>query len=184
MFEKTIKKIEAFRGRLLSLEQHDVQLEDGTQAYREFVRHPGAIGVLACLPDGRLVFVRQYRMGSSRVMTEVVAGLLDPGEAPEAAARRELEEETGYAADTLEWIGTIFASPGYVDEKVELYFARLKPDQSHRRLDHGERIDVLLMTRDEFSHAVRSGEIHDAKTLAAWALFLEREKAGPVRSDL
>lgn len=176
MIEKTIRKTEAFRGKLLTLEQLDVELEDGTRAYREIVRHPGAIGVIARLPDGDFVFVRQYRKAVESAMTEVVAGLLDPGEASEHAARRELEEETGYGAASLVRLGTVYASPGYVDEKVEIYLAELQAGPGDLRLDHGERIEVVRLPREAFARAVKRGDIRDAKTLAAWALYLEHER--------
>lgn len=176
MSEKTISKTETFKGRLLALEQHDVELEDGTKAYREIIRHPGAIGVIARHSDGHFVFVRQYRKAVELQMIEVVAGLLDPGEQSEAAARRELEEETGFTAKTLRRLGVVYASPGYVDERVEIFLADLEPAVSERKLDHGERIEVVEMTGEEFSAAIRRGDILDAKTLAAWALLLEYEK--------
>jgi len=178
MSEKTISKTEAFRGKLLTLEQHDVVLEDGTKAYREIIRHPGAIGVIARHQDGHFIFVRQYRKAIEQMMTEVVAGLLDPGEQYEVAARRELEEETGYIATSLIHLGTVYASPGYVDEKVEIYLADVAGKSAALSLDHGERIEVVEMSREEFSMAVRHGQIQDAKTLAAWALMLEHERTG------
>jgi len=183
MSEKTISKTNAFRGRLLTLEQHDVILDDGTKAYREIIRHPGAIGVIVRHQDGHFIFVRQYRKAIECMMTEVVAGLLDPGEPYETAARRELEEETGYVATSLIRLGTVYASPGYVDEKIEIYLADVVGKSSALKLDHGERIEVVEMNREEFSMAVRSGQIQDAKTLAAWALMLEHERTGPDRSQ-
>jgi len=174
--EKTIQRKIAFDGKLLKLEQLDVELHDGTPAYREIIRHPGAIGVVGRLPGDRFVFVRQYRKAVESVMTEVVAGLLDPGEAPETAARRELLEETGHRAKSLVHLGTIYASPGYVDEKVEIYLADLEEGtEAGHHPDHGEHVEKVLLTRREFVDALRKGEIRDAKTLAAWALFCEYE---------
>jgi len=175
MFEKTIKKTEVFSGKMLSLEQHDVVLEDGTQAYREIIRHPGSIGILAQDLEGRFVFVRQYRKGAETITIEVIAGLLDPDEDAETAAHRELLEETGCEAESLEKMGTLFASPGYADETIDAYVAILKDGVVEQNLDHGERLEVVRMTREEFSEAIRKGEIQDAKTLSLWALFLERE---------
>lgn len=175
MFEKTIKKTTAFSGKLLSLEQHDVVLENGKTAYREIVRHPGSVGVIARLPGNQFVFVRQYRKAVEGIMTEVVAGMLDDGEAAEAAALRELEEETGYRTSSMKHLGTIFASPGYVDEKVEIFLADVIAGTEKLNLDHDERIEVIIMTRAKFVAAITSGEIHDSKTLAAWALLREYE---------
>ncbi len=178
MFEKTVNKTTAFSGKLLSLEQHDVVTENGLSAYREIVRHPGAIGVIARLPGNQFVFVRQYRKAVERVMTEVVAGMLDAGEKPIDAAHRELLEETGYRASSMKHLGAIYASPGYVDEKVEIFLADLLPGADGKKLDHDERVEVVVMNRNQFSAAMFSGEIHDAKTLAAWALLREYEDRG------
>jgi ADP-ribose pyrophosphatase len=177
MKETTTAKTTAFAGKLLQLEQHDVVLENGDAAYREIIRHPGAVGVLARKADGTFVLVRQYRKAVEQYMTEVVAGLLDAGEEPESAARRELLEETGCVAKALIHLGTVHASPGYVDEKVEVYLGELDGAASvAQELDHGEHVEVVLMSREELSKAIRAGGIQDAKTLAAWALFLEYER--------
>mgnify|MGYP003607287840 FL=1 len=177
MFEKTIHTKVAFRGKLLTLEQLDVELENGQPAYREIIRHPGAIGVVARLDADRFVLVRQYRKAVESVMTEVVAGMLDPGEAPEAAARRELEEETGYSARSMTYLGTLYASPGYVDEEVKIFLADLNPEVQATRFDHGEHVETVVWTRSAWSAAIRAGDVRDAKTLAAWAMFLEHERA-------
>ncbi len=179
MKETTIRKKTPFAGKLLSLEQHDVMLADGREAYREIVRHPGAIGVLARRADGQFVLVRQYRKAVEMMSTEIVAGLLDAGESPASAAHRELLEETGCRARRLRHLGTIHASPGFVDEKVELFLADLEEGgEVALQLDHGEHVETVLWSREELSHAIRSGAILDAKTLAVWAMFLENEKAG------
>ncbi len=176
MFEKTIHSHTAFTGKLLKLDQVDIQMEDGAASYREIVRHPGGIAVVARLSHDRFILVRQFRKAVEQVSTEVVAGLLDAGESPMEAARRELEEETGFRARTIEHLGTVYTSPGYVDEKLELFLADLDEQRGVVRLDHDERVVAVEMTRDEWSASIRSGEIKDAKTLAAWALLMERER--------
>jgi ADP-ribose pyrophosphatase len=183
MHETTTHRQIAFKGKLLTLEQHQVELADRQTAYREIIRHPGAIGVVARHPEGFFVFVRQFRKAVECVMTEVVAGMLDPGETPETAARRELTEETGYQAAQIRHLGTLFASPGYVDEKVEIFLADLHPGRQPLELDHGEHVEPIRMSRDEFTAAIRAGEIRDAKTLAAWALFREDEDARGAGSE-
>lgn len=177
MKETTTNKKIAFAGKLLTLEQHDVVLDNGKQAYREIIRHPGAVGVLARKADGSFVLVRQFRKAVEMMTIEVVAGLLDPGEAFEVAARRELVEETGHSAKTLTHLGTVFASPGYVDEKIEVYFAELDDRPAVAlELDHDEHVETVTYSRGEFSAAIRAGVIQDGKTLAVWALFLEHER--------
>jgi len=182
MQEKTIHSQIAFKGRFLTLEQLDIELEDGRKGYREIIRHPGAIGVVARLDGDRFVLVQQYRKAGEAVMTEVVAGLLDPGEDPVDAAHRELAEETGYSARSLVHLGTLYASPGYVDERVEIYLAELDPVAQATRFDHDERVATVIWSRAEWATAIRNGVIRDAKTLAAWAMLIEYERAGGAAS--
>ena len=177
MFEKTIHTRVAFQGKLLRLDQLDIQQANGGTGYREIVRHPGGVGVVARLSPDRFVLVRQYRKAVECVLTEVVAGLLDPNESPQAAALRELEEETGYRARSIVHLGTMYASPGYVDEKLEIFLADLDPVRQATRLDHGEHIETVEWSRAEWSAAIRASEIRDGKTLAAWAMLLEYERA-------
>ena len=171
MNEKIISAKTVFDGRLIRVETLDVELETGQRAYRELVRHRGAVAVLARRGDGKFLFVKQFRTGSQQIMLEVVAGLLDPGEAPDACARRELTEETGYVATLLRPLGHIFPTPGYVDEKIRLFYADIPDTPGARKLDHDERIAVVEMTAEEFRDAIRRGEVTDGKTLAIWAIF-------------
>ena len=170
MHEKVISRQTAFAGRLIRVETLEVELETGQTAYRELVRHHGAVCVLLRAPDGRLALVRQFRIGAQKEMLEVVAGILDPGEAPDAAARREVREETGYTLKRLSRMGRLFPTPGYVDEHITCYYGEAD-EQGARALDHDERVEVELLDEAEFQARVRRGELEDAKTLAAWALY-------------
>jgi ADP-ribose pyrophosphatase len=174
MHEKTLTSKTVFTGKLLRFEVQDVELENGQKAYRELIRHPGAVAVLARAADGQFVFVRQFRKAVEKIMTEVIAGILEPGEVPEAAAHRELREETGYDAAKLTHMGRIFPSPGYVDEAIDIYFADLAMGPGPKNPDWDERVETVMMTVADFEAQVRSGEIQDAKTLAAWAMYKVR----------
>ncbi|HMP73189.1 MAG TPA: NUDIX hydrolase [Kiritimatiellia bacterium] len=169
--ETTLSKRTVFQGRILNLEVQDVRLENGEVAYREIVRHHGAVGVLGQLPDGPFVFVRQFRKPVERMMTEVVAGLLDAGESPEAAARREVREETGLEVVELVNLGSFYASPGFVDEHVTAFFARLQQGEGLAQTDEDERVEVVLMSAGEVEAMLNSGEPMDAKTVAIWGLY-------------
>jgi ADP-ribose pyrophosphatase len=171
MDEKTISTRTVFEGRIIRVETLDVELETGQHAYRELVRHQGAVAVIARRPDGRFLFVKQFRTGSQQIMLEVVAGILEKGEDPEACARRELKEETGYDAISIRSMGHIFPTPGYVDEKIRVFFAETGDGAGERELDHDERLEVVALSADEFRDLVRCGEVTDAKTLAMWMLF-------------
>jgi ADP-ribose pyrophosphatase len=174
MQERTLSTSNAFSGRLLTLDIVEVELGTGERAEREIVRHPGAAVVLAQLDDGRFVFVRQYRKAIERLLLEVVAGTLEPGEDPEACAMRELVEETGHPARTLERLGTVYPAPGYTEECLHVYFARIETAQVERNLDDDERIDVVYLTQHEIDKMIASAEIEDAKTLSAWMLYKSR----------
>ncbi|MCS6771830.1 MAG: NUDIX hydrolase [Kiritimatiellae bacterium] len=172
MHEKTLSRNTAFAGRLVRVETLDVELEDGRRAYRELVRHPGAICVWLRAPDGRWAFVRQFRCGAQKEMLEVVAGILDPNEPPEDAARREVREETGFSLKRLVRLGVLYPTPGYVEERIVCFYGEADA-AGPRDLDHDERLVLELLTDEEFRARVRNGQIEDAKTLAAWALYRE-----------
>lgn len=172
LFEKTLTKKTLYTGRILTLELQEVELSDGTRAPRELIRHAPAVGVLARRPDGTFIFVRQFRKAVEQVVLEVVAGICEPGEAPATTAMRELREETGYTATKLTELGTVFATPGYVDEHITLFFAELKSQPSDTDHDEDERVESIALQRDEVEHLLDTGKIQDAKTLAAWLLFI------------
>jgi ADP-ribose pyrophosphatase len=178
MHEKILRATTVFDGKLIHVETRDVELEDGRRAYREVVRHPGAVALIVRRSDGAFVFVKQFRSGIQRIMLEVVAGLLDPGEAPETAAVRELREETGYVARSLVPIGEVYPTPGYVDERIVLFAAEVDAAPASRELDHDERIEVVTLSADAFRALLRTGDVQDGKTLAAWALYEARGRAG------
>lgn len=140
---------------------------------RDIVRHPGAVAVVPVLDDGRLVLIRNRRDAVDAWLFELCAGKLERGEDPAAAAGRELEEETGYVATTIEKLGEFYTSPGFADELMRVFEARgLRP--SAQRLEEDERIVVEIRTVDETMDMIASGEIRDGKTLAGLLLWLRR----------
>lgn len=146
-----------------------VRFEDGREATREVVRHTGAAVVLAELPDGRLVLEEVFRHAAGGWMVEAPAGTLERGEAPEACAARELEEETGYRAGRLRFLASWYPSPGLFDETMHLFHATdLVATKAAPEAD--EFVEVLPVTRAEAAAMVRDGRIRDGKTLLA--LFL------------
>jgi len=153
----------------------DVELENGVTSVREVIRHPGATGILAQLPDGRFVLVEQYRKPAEKRLLEIVAGTLEPGEAPEACARREVREETGYDVASLKLLGRIFLAPGYSDECLHLFWARLAAVPGAAGPDEDERVEVRVLSEAELEAAMDAGGIEDAKTLAAWCLWRRRK---------
>lgn len=177
MHEKTISSKTLYSGRILGLELQDVEMANGKKAFREIIRHRGAVAVLARRPDGKFVLVRQFRKPVEREMLEVVAGNREKGEDPELCARRELQEETGYEAASLVPLGYIFPSPGYVDERIDLFYAETKPEAGVVSPDEDEHLDVVLLDRNEIVEKIRGNEINDSKTLAAWTQYATIMKA-------
>jgi len=173
--EKTISSQRAFDGRLLKLDVLEVELDSGRRSRREVVRHPGAVAIWSRLPDGRFVFVRQFRKALEAELLEIVAGTLEPGEAPAACAAREIREETGYDAKQLVPLGLIYTAPGFCGERLELFFAELLETGRPAQPDVDEVLDVVRLTRQEWQALVVRGEVHDAKTLAAWAMVQARK---------
>ncbi len=171
MKEKTIHSDLVFSGQLIRLEVLDVELEDGTRSIREVVRHPGAVAVLACRDDGTLILVRQYRKAVEQHMLEVIAGTLHKGEDPAVCARREVEEETGYQVQELKSLGDLYPSPGYVDERIVVYFAMVEPGDGSGQQDHDERVEAVELSHEEVAKLILAGGITDAKSLAVWTLY-------------
>ena len=156
-----------YTGRVIDLLVDAVEYPSGKTGVREVARHPGGAVTVPLLDDGRVLFVSQLRYPIGRRVTELPAGKLGKGEDPIAAARRELAEETGYSAASLDHLATVFTNPGFCDEELHIYIARglsLLPGGPRR--EEGE----LNMTVEEvpFGEAVERavrGEYQDAKTI-------------------
>ena len=172
--ERRLESRLVFDGRLFQVFQDEVGLPDGSRAGREWIRHRGAVFILAHLKNSdELLFVRQYRYPVGRVLLELPAGKLDSGEDPEDCARRELEEETGFRAGALEWIQTLHPCVGYSDERLHFYFT----DDLRRgeiRPDRGEFLERVTLDMPEVRRLLSEGSLWDAKTAFGVAWFLAR----------
>lgn len=164
------------RGSFLEVRRDDVRLPDGAAATREYVVHPGAVAVLPLLDDGRVLLERQFRYPVGRVLLEIPAGKIDPGETTFACARRELREETGYEAADWARAGVVHNAAAYSTEGIEIWFAR-GLTQHGRRLDAGEFIELVVLAEAEFDARAGRGEVSDVKTLIA-LLWLQKWRAG------
>lgn len=163
LMEKTIRRSTAFQGCLLRLDVDQVELPDGNTAPREYIRHPGGVGVVALTEQNEVLLVRQYRYPYGEILTEIPAGKRDPGEEPLVTGMRELEEETGYRAANYTPLGTLYPTPGCCDEVVYLYLATgLTAADAHP--DEDEFLEVERCPLDEMVARVMAGEITDAKT--------------------
>ena len=167
LIERQLDSKLIFDGRILHVYDDTVSLPDGRSASRELIRHVGAVCVIPITDDGKVVVERQFRYPVGRVLTEIPAGKLDSKqEDREAAARRELREETGYVADELIDLGVFYPAPAYSDEAITMYLARgLHPGDQD--LDEDEYLNVELVPLEDLARQVLAGEIPDIKTQAA-----------------
>ena len=159
----------AFRGRLIS-----VRVLATPRGTREIVEHPGAVAIVVRDAEGRVLLVRQLREAVGKVVWEIPAGKLEPGEAPEEAARRELCEETGLDAEELVPLGAIYPTPGYSSEVIYLFLAQGLAGVPQASSEVSE---VRFFTPGEVAKLAQAGE-GDGKTLAALALLKLRDQGG------
>ena len=154
-----------YEGKIITIERDIAILEDGKEAIREVVRHPGGVGVVALDDDGYVYMVRQFRYPFFETTLEIPAGKLDRGgEDTKEAGIRELREETGLTADNIEYLGTFYATPGFCDEKLSIYLAT-GLHQGQTAPDDDEFIECEKYKLDELVEMINRGEIRDAKSV-------------------
>ena len=164
-------------GRLLAVHRDVVSLPDGSQSSREFIRHPGAVAVIALFDDGSVLLERQFRYPHGRDFIEIPAGKLERGEPHLETAQRELLEETGYAAAGWRRLGVIHTAIAYTDEAIELFLAT-KLSFTAQKLDAGEFLETLIVPMTKAMEMIRDGEITDAKTVTALLWYDKFGKPG------
>ena len=175
--EKTIARNEIFHGKIIDVVVDDVALPNGGTSKRELVFHPGGVAVIAVTEENKMIFVRQFRKPLEKVILEIPAGKIDPGEGaqPELTGARELEEETGYRASTLEHVHSMYLSPGFANEVLHLFHAKqLQKVENPLPQDEDEVLEVYELTMKEAKAAIADGTICDAKTIFAiqfWELL-------------
>ena len=170
-YEKTLACERKYTGKIINVDLVDIELPDGRKTKREVVRHGAAVGILARRPDGKFVFVKQYRKAAEEALVEVIAGGLEPGEDPVEGAKRETSEETGYDVTSIKFLTTIICTPGYCEERIHLYFAELSETAHGQDQDPDENVYPVILSESEVEDGIRNGTIFDSKTLAAWACY-------------
>lgn len=161
--EKTLSSEYVFRGKVIDVKRDDILVSNGHKSIREVVEHSGGVVILA-IKDDKILAVKQFRYPIKTTSIELPAGKLEKGENPDFAAKRELEEETGYIAKNWKSLGYIYTSVGFCNEKLYLYLAT---DLEYKQInpDEDEIIECEEYLIKEFYNMIDNGTINDAKTL-------------------
>ncbi len=161
--ESWLRSETRYAGKLVTLRTGDVQLDDGSEAFREVIEHNGGVGVVPCLGES-VVLIRQFRVAIGKEILEIPAGKLEGDEPPEHRAHAELEEEAGYQAGRLISAGGIYPSVGFLTERIHLFLA-FDLTQTAQRLEPDERIDIVEVPLPEIRRMLRENALEDAKTI-------------------
>lgn len=164
LIERTIKSEDIYKGRIVNLRLETVELPNRMYAKREIVDHARGVGIIALADKENMYMVRQYRVAVKETLLEIPAGLVDPGESPQEAAKRELEEEVGMKTERMEYLLDCYASPGFTNEKMSLFLAgNLK--KTEQNLDPTEFLSIEKYKIEDLYSMVLNFEITDAKTI-------------------
>lgn len=161
--ETRITSTLVYDGHLLKVHEDISQMPDGSRARREWIKHPGACAIVPLFENGDTILLRQFRYGPSKMFWEVPAGKIDPGEPIEETARRELEEETGLAADELIRIGHFYPAIGFCDEIIHIFVARAI-HASTSNTDDDEFVETVRLPLSQALSMLDDGDIDDGKT--------------------
>ena len=179
---KVISSRLSFKGRVFNVFTDTLEEPDGHRHIKDVIRHHGSVVILAVdertnPADPNVILERQYRHAAGQFLIELPAGTRNPGEAPLAAAKREMIEETGYRAKRWTMLLKYFASPGFLGEWMQIYLARdIRQGEAHLEMD--ENLEVLRMPLSQAMKMVAEGKIHDGKTLIGLSLYDAARKAG------
>lgn len=170
---KTIKSELKFKGEVFDVYLDTIQLPGGEVVTREYTRHKGAVAVVACTDENKIILVNQYRHPTKGYVLEIPAGKLDQGEDPKTCAIRELEEETGYLCQDIVRLTSLYTTPGYSGELLHLYFASNLRSGKIKR-EEGEEIylEVMEISLDEVLSLIKEEKIKDGKTICGVCLAL------------
>ena len=169
MIIETLNRKTIYRGHAFNVRRDEVRFPNQHTTHLDIIEHVGAVTILPIDANGQILFVRQYRHATGKELLELPAGTLDPGEAAESCALREIREETGYAAGNLTKLGEFYLAPGYSTEYMVVYMAtELHPDPLPGDLD--EFITLVPVAVEEAYQLALNGGLQDGKSLAALLL--------------
>lgn len=163
-----------YLGKIIDVYKDKVMLPNGQTTFREYIKHCKASCILAKLPNGKFLIEKQFRYPYNEVLYEFPAGKCDKDEDPKDTALRELEEETGYKANSITYLGKMYPSCAYTDEVIYLYFAT-NLEKTSQNLDENENVEVYEMSFDEILELVKTGQLNDAKSLCIIAYLQNSE---------
>lgn len=164
-YETTIKETEIYAGNYLNLMNVQVELPNGKLSNRDIIKHPGACAIIPFISENEIILVEQFRKPLERTLLEIPAGKLNKNESPITCAHRELEEETGYKAKDMIYLGKIATAPGFCDEIIHLFKATNLYDGT-KSCDEDEFTDIKKFTLDEMKLMIKKGKIIDTKTIS------------------
>ena len=154
-----------YKGSFIDVLNIKVELPNGKSTARDIIKHPGATAVIAFIDEENIILVEQFRLALNKNLLEIPAGKLDKGEEPIKCAKRELQEETGYIANNLEYLGTIATAPGFCDEIIYLYKAS-NLTIGNKNEDDDEFTNVKIININKVKEMIKNGEIIDGKTIS------------------
>lgn len=168
LYENTIKETLIYNGNYLNLVNIEVELPNGNKTNRDIIKHPGACAIIAFLNESSIILIEQFRKPLEKNILEIPAGKINRNEDPILCAHRELEEETGYKAKEMTYLGSIATAPGFCDEIIHLYKAK-NLYKGIKSCDEDEFTKVKIFSLDEIRHMIKKGEIIDTKTISILA---------------
>lgn len=174
--ETQIDSEQVYDGGFIKVSKDHARMPDGSISSREYIKHPGAVTILALLDNGKLIMERQFRYAPQQEFVELPAGKIDHGEDILVTAQRELLEETGYVAREWTHITTAWPCIGYSDERIEYFLASGLSHQG-AKLDDGEFLEVFELSVADAIDWVRLGKITDSKTIVG-LFWMEKLQQG------
>ncbi len=173
--DNLLSTIRMYSGKVLTLDRDTVALPNGRTTELEILRHPGASAVVPLKEDGRVVLIRQLRHAVAGFIYEIPAGKLDPQEDPKDCAARELEEEAGYRAGSLELLTSIWTAPGFTDEVIHI-FQGTHLEEGKQNIDQDEVLEIVEWPLEEALARIQDGTIRDAKTIIGLQMVHDKLK--------
>lgn len=166
-----VRSERAYTGKIIAVDRDTVRFPDGSTGELDIIRHPGASAVVPLLSDPtsddpQILLLSQYRYAAGGFLYEIPAGRLEPGENPRVCAERELREETGCSASRLDFLFTMFTTPGFTDERIHVFLASgLERGATQHESDEFMTLETMTLSRA--LELIREGRINDAKTALA-----------------